>query len=153
MAAVSHDYLMVATLPAAVGSDAVRRALGRPIAAGVDDWGDDDLLVWGEAVEGEARARAERMFGIEVTASLVLRHLGTDERRAVADTVRAAAGLSTLPGAHAVLFEEVDRDGILLRVDDGTTTLNPEWPGWLEWPDLVDVVPPPYRFATLDVTR
>jgi hypothetical protein len=122
-----------------------------------------DLRVQGSdvhvrAVEvGRANALPTRMFGFDVDVVLAFTDIGRSSQRRRAqvytDVVRATLAATDVVGAHGVLFEDFDDDSLILRVDGGRLTLNDRWPGWRAWPEVLDVIPAPHRFAPLHMPR
>jgi hypothetical protein len=159
---VSGPYLRAARLrqpdPTSPALGRVAEALGVPL---VTDAG--DLRVRGSDVHvraaevGRANALPTRMFGFDVDVVLAFTDIGRSSPRRRArvytDVVRATLAATDVVGAHGVLFEDFDDDSLILRVDGGRLTLNDRWPGWRAWPEVLDVIPAPHRFAPLHMPR
>jgi hypothetical protein len=154
---VSHEYLAFAWLPFGADPAELERRLGRPVWTEPGAWAgeplDDDLLVLAVAVDGDDGGRARRTLGFAVNVTLAFTDVSptsprTLERGARA-TLAAVAALVPLAGARLVLLEELNDQSVIAALTSGVLVLNREWPGWLEWPGLTDVLDVPHRYEDL----
>ena len=165
------DYLAPLALPGGASPERLGRVLGLPVEAVPAGWLEgagtaggplapgsawpvDDLLVRAVgAGDGMEPAGARALLGVDADVTLVVSDLAPTTpaslRRAAARTVNAVARLAAVPGARAVLFEELTDDGVLLRLGDGRVVLNETWPGWRAIPCLADSLDAAHTTAPL----
>jgi len=102
------------------------------------------------------RAAARGAFGFDINLTLVFADYsrGEDARMifAVQNVMRSVVSLAAVPGLRAVLLEEERRDDLLMtNIEGGKVTLNREFEGWRQWPEMLADVPEPHHFESLRV--
>jgi hypothetical protein len=148
---MTRPYLLVARLawpePAELAIQRVAEALSEPFAIdeGEASIGSDDVRVRAVEVERSHPGMA-RILGFDADVVVEFPRGG---RPVCADVVRTVLRVTAVSGSHGVLFEDFADESVILRVDAGRRTLNERWPGWRAWPEVLGVVPVPFRFAVL----
>lgn len=152
---MTRPYLLVARLawpePAELAIQRVAEAFSEPfvIDDGEASLSSDDVRVRAVELERSHQGMA-RTVGFDANVFVEFPQGG---RTGCADVVRAALRVTAVSGSHGVLFEDFADESVILRVDAGRCTLNEHWPGWRAWPEVLGVVPVPYRFAVLGMPQ
>lgn len=157
---MAEEYKLLANVPFAdPEAEAIRQAattLGVAVRRGPEgapEVATDQLLIYGFTPDDIDRTAVEALFGLGVNLTLVF--TGPDESEPLAPTpiaesmVKVATVLAAVPAARGVLVSDYTADAIILRFRDGKLTLNQDWPGWRERPEVLAVVPAPRTLTPL----
>ncbi|GLY13148.1 hypothetical protein Kisp01_01640 [Kineosporia sp. NBRC 101677] len=157
---MSYEFMLLIRTPAQRPLEdslaQVAELLGGSVEVGENDIPSvhvDKLLV--NAVEPDEvdRETALNTFALDSNLTLIFEDLSRsgDETmiRVHRSMMKAVLGMSGNTSQGVLLEEHYDLDAIVLEFRDGLVTLNQDWDGWEQWPEVLEVFPEPRTFAHL----
>ena len=157
---MAEEYKLLAYLPFAdPESEAITRIaadLGQPVTPGPEgapEVSTGSFLIYGFVPDDVDRAAVTDLFGQDINLTLVITDPDAGEQRVATpiaqSMVKIALLLAAVPGGSGLIVTDYIGSAIILRFTGGEVTLNRDWSGWQDLPDVLAAVPQPRRMDSL----